>query len=655
MALHPRCTGVLLLLVAASGCDCETQLASTPAIFQMKPRSLDFGTVCLNDTADMQIVLSNLGNADLAIKGVTLTPGAFQILGWVPPGATDPQAAQPAGIAAGTDVVLHVGFTPTQEGADYAASLVVDTDGADSPGNPPKASATLVGRGFRADPGVNPQSLRQYFRATCSDNGASTTGAFSECFFLGFGKVLAGTSADRTVRLENAGCAIVNVNEAIRYLDPNAPPGEDPKETDYFSLPAEKPPLLLHGGEHRDVAVRFTAPGDSDAVPLVRLKFTSDDPGSHQRTGGTPGIWDLSLQAEPVLPALLVYPDRMTFFEATAGVPLTKTFTVANTGSADLRIASVTLVPDGGTQDYAIVLPNNETTFTLGAAGSGTEQRVVQVVFTSHGGTASAKVVVQGDTESRQVALVGGTQPVLEVEWIDGATPRPPPVDFGQTATGATDVTRTVTMKNTGQAPLTITSVSIADDAGGSFTAGAFVPGSLPPADSRQIVVTFKDNIHLTNDSAKLRIASNDAVDASSGGERFVQLLSANTANLNPVPRIDACGGIDPSTGACQPAGPQVGVPLWFDGRGSSDPEGDTIAYRWTLQVPSASKARLVGPTGQAPTPQDAYAQVVSDAGAYPDVASGVGAGNIYVVRLKVTDSFGNWAEIQRTIPVAGH
>lgn len=593
----------LLGAAVVSGCDCDTVIQQSPGIFVLTPRSLDFGIGCVNETSERTVLLKNDGNAPLAVLDVRLTGAAFSLL-----------EAPPTEIGPGDEIPLRIGLTPASAD-EVTGTLTVETDGEENP----TQTVTFIGQGFEGE--------RLQLEVTCACAGGEcgkTEGHFAACNFLSFDKTLVNTQARAMMRVANAGCAPLVINE-LRFV------GDPQDDARLFSIDGE-PSFTVHGGTSRDVNVVFNAPA-TPQQPNVELHVASNDP-KVKRAGWEAGEWRIGLFADSVAPALVVDPDVLTYFEAIAGQPLAKSFVVANTGDVGLTIQSVELQAENGTQDFALNLPNGETSFTLSPTGSPGDERTITVVYTSTGsGSDRGKVVVRGASgESAEVRLIGGTEPLLDVTWLDpSSTELLPPVNFGAVATGTKGVERTVRLRNSGQAPLNVSAVTVVVDprSPAAFRVAGFSPTSVPPGAHHDVTVVFDDVVTVRNDSAKLEIASNDPVDAAVGGKRSVDLVSTNEPNLNPIAIIDTS------------AAPQRCAALNVSASNSTGPEpGDTLTYEWSFgPVPGGSTVRFENAAAQA-------TRIVSDDCAGPDVAG------TYVVRLRVTDQFGNQGTTTQTVNV---
>lgn len=596
-----------LVLVAANACTCDSTVTrESHGMLQMAPKGIDFGTGCLNETIERQFVLTNIGNTELEIFDVRQTGGdAFTILEDVP------QFLEP-----GEAFVVRVGLTP-EAAKDYTGTVTIETDDDENP----VQSVTLVGKGFEGE--------KYDLRVSCEHEAGSGIFNVEECLSLTFNNVLVNTTSERKFLVENRGCGVIRVDELAFYADPNGDGDED--EVRLYSTPDAAAPFELYGLSKREVTVSYSPkePGQ----PWVRLRLKSTDP-AQKKPLWEPGEWDLAMFGNSVAPALLVEPDTLTFFEAIAGTPLTKTLLVRNTGDATLTVDSLSI---SGSSDFSV----GAAGFTLAATGSAGDEREVDVTYTSKGpGSAQATLTVTAGQDAQKVALLGGTQPRLDVRWVDPSTQTETAgrIDFGTTVTGAKNLERTVRMFNEGQAPLTVTTVEIVDNAGGGFKLASTPTGAIAAGASAEFKIVFDDNVTVTNDVATLSIASDDPVSLLNGGVFTVDIVSKNTPNYAPIPIVSVCAKVNETATNCSSRGVVGGV-LELSASLSTGPEaGDTLTYEWVLvKKPASSTARL-------DTPNGISTRIISDDGAVLDVAGAYG------VRLVVTDQFGSASEASQAI-----
>lgn len=580
----------LALLVAVAGCDCDPEIVASSGILELSPKSVDFGIGCLTDTNTRPVILRNIGNSDLTVLSLDVTGVGYTLVN-----------EKPEVIPAQSEIVVEVAFTP-QVAEEFGGVLKVVTDAAENA----EQKSSLIGQGFAGK--------RHDFRVNCLCDAnrecGLKAGQTNVCAFLSFTDVRAGETHEATAQLTNAGCAPIEITESQIIAGPgDTSGGEDAK---LFSIVGPGS-FTLHGGVTRELTVRFAAP-KAEVAPDVRLQLSSTDPGRPSAS--------LGLLANSTLPQLMVDPEILTFFLGQSGVPLEKEFDIVNTGSGDLDITEVTLAAEDGTTDYALAIPGGSGAFTLGSSGLGNNRKTVKAVYTSSGvGRDRATITIKGGGETRQVRLLGGTEPIMVVKWLDGGVERDPPVDFGNVAVGSKGNERTVRILNPGRAPLTISAVTLPalDNAGLAFKLSGFTPGEVAVNGQLEFNIVHDDVVTLRDDRAKIQITSDDPVDESVAGQRLVDVQSANEPNFAPVVSIEVS------------TAPSITRTLTVDGSGSTGPEGgDTLTFKWQLtRKPAGSTARLVDAVAATTT-------IISDDGAHPDVI-----GN-YVVKLEVTDQFGS-------------
>ncbi len=179
-----------------------------------------------------------------------------------------------------------------------------------------------------------------------------------------------------------------------------------------------------------------------------------------------------------------------------------KTLTVKNTGVAPLTMSSATLTGAGFT-----IVTNVPTTLAAGASTS----LVVRLDTTVAGIKSAVLSFANNDSnENPYNFTLTGTVTVPEVDVLNGVTAVPDGtgvVAFGNAPLGSAALTKTLTVKNTGAAPLTMSAATLS---GAGFTILTNVPASLAAGASANLVIRF-DTAVVGPKSAVLSFANNDS------------------------------------------------------------------------------------------------------------------------------------------------
>ncbi|MFH1566748.1 MAG: choice-of-anchor D domain-containing protein [Gemmatimonadota bacterium] len=238
---------------------------------------------------------------------------------------------------------------------------------------------------------------------------------------LAFGSLLVGTSSALPLTVSNTGANDLAVTSVTSTN------GQFVRDIASFTLPP---------GGSQVVNVTFTpaAPG----VQAASLNLTHNAP-----TAGT--VTSVPLTGTGLAPTIGVAPVSLAYGSVLLNTPSSLTFTVTNTGTADLTVSSIT-------SSNGEFVPS-PTSFTVAPGGS----RVVSVAFTPTvlGARAGSLSIVHNDAltgSPSTVALSGtGINPVIGVT--------PPALAFGSVQVGVSS-SLPLTVRNTGTSSLVVTGVA---------------------------------------------------------------------------------------------------------------------------------------------------------------------------------------------------
>lgn len=165
-------------------------------------------------------------------------------------------------------------------------------------------------------------------------------------------------------------------------------------------------------------------------------------------------------------------------------------------------------------------------------------------------------------------------------------------VDLGEVRpTQAADAL--VHVRNSGTAMVQISGADITDGSSSPHreefrTLTPTGPGKLEPGEEGQLVVRYQPADGLADRYTVVIVPSDDTPP--------VTVTLAGTTPPNDPPVAQAVEVVSGTTRAQT----QTGLPVWFDGRGSADPEGDPLAFFWSVvAAPTGSTAKPEHPNSQ--------------------------------------------------------
>jgi mono/diheme cytochrome c family protein len=395
--------------------------------------TLAFGNQVLQtNSATMTATLTNSGSASLVLSSVTLGgthSGDFTRSG---------TCAAAQALAPAQSCTINAVFRPTAIGVRSATVTIGHN------ASPATSTVSLAGTGVSAP--------------TPAAALTATTLAFNN-------QVIGTTSAARTVSISNTGSATLTLG-TITVAGTNA--------GDFASTNCNG--ASVAPGANCTISVTFTP-----AAPNAR----SATLGIPSNAAGSPHNVALTGNgtAAPA-PAVTLNPTSLAFGNQTTGTTSTaKTITLTNTGSASLGITSIT--PSGA--GFGV-------THTCLASLAASASCAISVSFapTSVAAYTGGITVVSTATGSPHSVAFSGAgvapTPTAPVATLSAAA-----VDFGMLPLNTTSQAKTVTLSNTGSAPLGITVLQVGGINAGDYsqTNNCPVGSSLPAGSNCAISVRF--------------------------------------------------------------------------------------------------------------------------------------------------------------------
>ena len=437
--------------------------------------SNNFGSVIVGTNASRTFTITNSGTANLEGLGISidgLDASSFSV-------TTNPVAP----VNPGSNTTFTVRFVPTSLGLKTAALHITSNDTTNNPFN-----IALAGTGVAPIIGVQ-QPL-----GTSLTNNISTNN---------FGLVVVGTNLSRTFTITNTGTA--DLTGLIITVD-----GAD---APLFTV-TTNPVAPVNPGSNTTFTVRF-APlnaGVKTAALHIANNDTNNNPFNIALTGtGTNVPAPIIVVQQPLGSNLTNNIGTNNFGSSVVGTNLSRTFTITNTGTADLTGLIITVDGAGAssftvtTNPVAPVTPNGSTTFT------------VRFAPVSAGVKIAVLHIANNDTNNNpfNIALTGtGTNvlaPIIVVQQPLGSnlTNNIGTNNFGSVVVG-TNISRTFTIMNTGSANLTGLGITIDGADAAMFTVTANPVAPVTTNGSTTFTVRFTP-VSTGAKTAALHIANNDA------------------------------------------------------------------------------------------------------------------------------------------------
>ena len=429
----------------------------------VNPTTINFGDVTVGSTTSQSVTVMNTGNASVTITSAPVAGAGFSVTG----------LTLPLTLTAGQSSSFSARFAPAATGA-VSGNLQLVSNATTSPN-----TITLNGNGTPAPAGVLTPS-------------PST---------LDFGDVIVGNTASQTVQLTNSGNANLTITSA-------------PVTGAGFSTTGLTLPLTLTPGQSSTFTARF-APGAAGAA--------SGNISLASNASNSPTAVTLNGNGVAQVLTLSVNPTNINFGDVTVGSTTSQSVTVMNTGNTNVTITSAPVV-GAGFSVTGLTLP---LTLTVGQSSSFT----ARFAPGSAGAVSGSVSLASNATTSPNVVTLNGNGVTVPVGTL---VPSPSTVNFGGVIVGNTS-SQTVTLTNTGNADLTITSAPVAG-AGFSVT-GLTLPLTLTPSQTSSFTMQFAPAAAgaVGGSVSLVSNASNTPTTVTLAGTGIAQVLqlTLNPSNIN--------------------------------------------------------------------------------------------------------------------------
>jgi hypothetical protein len=498
----------------------------------------DLGKQALNGTAQKQLTINNTGNGDLVISALTVSGANANEFT-----VTLTSGTLPLTIQAGKNAIVNINFTPAAEGARNASLSIVHN----APNSPTQLG--LTGTGVTPVFKALPNSLT--FPA----------------------QNLQEASPQQTINVSNTG----NGDLVISSIGLT---GANPAD---FQVSNPTLPITIAPSTSVPVNVVFK--------PTTHIGASSASVTFQDNSNGAPH--SVPVNGTAVGPVFSPSPASLNFGNVNVGTPAQQPISITNTGSGDLVITNIQLTGDPNLiPDYTLtaaqlpirVSPGQKTTVVVNFKPSAPFLRSVGISFTDNA----------LDSPQAYAITATGVGPQF-------TGPATQPIEFPKENVGVASPVQQVTIQNTGNAALVISSAKLAGDAAADFLlAGVPTPLSIQAGASYNISVVFKPKSSNPPD----RNANITIVDNASGSPHTILLhgpASVPTACVNPPQltvgyNLETVGSLS-LNGA---AGADLPVTITSSDPSlallSSDTSGATLGSQSiTMTIPAGATALLPG------------------------------------------------------------
>jgi hypothetical protein len=482
----------------------------------------DFGQVAIGSSLVRTYTIQNTGTADLNLTGVSLSLGTDTQF-------TIDNSSVGTPVPSGGSTTFTVTFSPTTTGIVTGGVVITSDD--------PDAESTYT-YSIQAE-GINAQDINVQGNNVDIVDGDTTPDLADH---TDFGQITIGSNLVRTFTIQNTGNLDLNLSGVNLSL------GTDSQ----FTIDISSVSTPVTGGGFTTFTVTFTP--TVTGIVTGGIVITSDDPDAEstytyniQAEGIASTAPDINVQGNGIdivdgdtTPDVV---DDTDFGQVVIGSNLQHTFTIQNTGNADLNLTGVSLAV-GTDSQFTIDISSVGTPVTSGGFTTFT------VTFTpTVAGIVTGGIVITSDdpdaestyTYSIQAEGIVPNQPEMDifgnaVEIVDGDTT--PDVaddtDFGQVDLASGSVVHTFTIQNNGALDLNLTDPSpfviISGADAGDFSLTVIPSSPIAAAGSTTFSITFNPSA-LGIRTASVSIANDDSNENPYNFDIQGEGIDANTAS----------------------------------------------------------------------------------------------------------------------------
>jgi len=415
-----------------------------------------------------------------AAQTITLSnPGnaALSITGLAVSGANASNFVQTnncgSSVAAGANCTISVTFSPSASGAAAATLSVADNIS----GSPQTASLSGTGTSTAPAVSLSPPSLA-------------------------FGSLAVGaTSTAQTITLTNSGNSALNIT-SLAFSGSNA---SNFAQTNSCGS-------SVAAGANCTISVTFKPSASGAATAALSIA---------DNVSGSPQIVSLSGTGTSTAPAVSLSPASLAFGSLSVGIASTaQTTTLTNSGNAALNVTSIAV---SGTNASDFAETNN-----CGSSVAAGANCTISVTFKpTTAGTRTASVTLTDNASgSPQTVSLTGTGAA------SSASLSPTSLTFASQTVGASSPAQTITLTNSGNAALSLTSIAVSGANSSDFAETNNCGSSVAAGANCTISVTFKPT------AAGTRTAAVTLADNATGSPQSVSLSgtgAAPAASLSPT------------------------------------------------------------------------------------------------------------------------